>query len=279
MNQQQLMVQTDPSKPYLGIVGCSYSHWFYGDCELKSYPALIAKKFPQYNIIDLSIISGSNESAFFRLHNFEQKYKIKFSKIVWQLTHFCRELVMIDYKNNDFVLQDIKEHGNYFYTEGHYEKHYNFAINIEHVKDNMNKLVEYFDIKKTDLYKYYVNKFASNQHVWLLQKEIDHINSHYGEKNVLIFSWHTKIDLESTSKNFFAYDWETGLGHAVGNKSNETQDLEFELPKNYIGAIQDMFGNDKFWKLGVDDSPHYGSQGHAEVFDVLHNNVVKLIEG
>ena len=74
MNQHQLMVQTDPSKPYLGIVGCSYSHWFYGDCELKSYPALIAKKFPQYNVIDLSIISGSNESAFFRLHNFEQKY-------------------------------------------------------------------------------------------------------------------------------------------------------------------------------------------------------------
>ena len=54
------MVPTDPSKPYLGIIGDSATHWFHGDCLGETYPALIAKHFPNYNVIDLSIIGSGN---------------------------------------------------------------------------------------------------------------------------------------------------------------------------------------------------------------------------
>ena len=54
------MVPTDPSKPYLGIIGDSATHWFHGDCLGETYPALIAKHFPNYNVVDLSIIGSGN---------------------------------------------------------------------------------------------------------------------------------------------------------------------------------------------------------------------------
>lgn len=279
MNQHQLMVQTDPSKPYLGIIGCSYTHWDYGDCVGQTYPALIAKQFPNYNVVDLSIPGSGNDSAFLRLNNFERIHKIKFSKVVWQLTHFFRELVIIDYHKDENIFKDIQQETNYFFTSGHFCKHINLSIGFDQVSDSMDKMHDYFDIKKTDLYKYYVNKSSSNQSVWLLQKEIDHVNSHYGPQNVLIFSWHDKIDLDSTDKNYFAYKWQKALGNTIGNKSNRISDVEIDIPSNYIGSIEDMLGPDTFWKLGIDDAPHYGPDGHDKVFDVLKPSVVKLLKG
>jgi hypothetical protein len=120
---------------------------------------------------------------------------------------------------------------------------------------------------------------SSNLPIWLCEKEIDHINSHYGIDNVLIFAWYRKIDLDSTSKNFFAYIWETALGKALGNKSNTEADLEINLPKNYIGSIEDKLSSKVFWNIGVDDAPHYASEGHLKVFDALKPDIVKLLEG
>ena len=278
MNQHPRMVRMDPSKPYLGIVGCSYTHWFNGDCLGESYPAIIAKQFPNYNVIDLSIMGSSNESVFLRLYNFERIHKIKFSKILWQLTHFFRELIIMDYDRDENIFEDTQKVENYCSTSGHFSKHITFSITgFKH--SNMAIMSDYFDIKETDLYKYYVNKSASNQGVWLLQKEIALINSHYGRHNVLIFAWHKNIDLDSTSKNYFAYKWNKSLGNTIGDRSNTAQDLEIDLPKNYVGSVQDMLGHDQFWKLGVDDAPHYGSKGHNKVFEALEPNVQELLKG
>lgn len=278
MNQHPRMVRMDPSKPYLGIVGCSYTHWLEGNCLGESYPAIIAKQFPNYNIVDLSIMGSSNESVFLRLYNFERIHKIKFSKILWQLTHFFRELIIMDYNRNENIFKDIQKVENYCCTSGYFSKHITFLV--AGFKDsNMAIMSDYFDIKETDLYKYYVNKSASNQGVWLLQKEIALINSHYGRDNVLIFAWHKNIDLDSTSKNYFAYKWNRSLGNATGDRSNTARDLEIDLPKNYVGSMQDMLGHDQFWKLGVDDAPHYGSNGHNKVFEALEPNVQELLKG
>ena len=281
------MVPTDPSKPYLGIVGDSATHWFHGDCLGESYPALIAKHFPNYNVVDLSIVGSGNDSAFFRLHKFEKQYNIKFTKIIYQLTHFYRELIFIDYNKDEFIWNNISNKENYYYTQGKWEKHANFEVQQNKMDrqfsggDGVSRssLAEYFDVKSTELYKYYVNRMSSNLPIWLCEKEIDHINSHYGIDNVLIFAWYSKIDLVSTSKNFFAYIWETTLGKALGDKSNKESDLEIDLPKNYIGSIEDKLGSKVFWKIGVDDAPHYAGEGHSKVFDVLKQDVVKLMEG
>jgi hypothetical protein len=34
-----------------------------------------------------------------------------------------------------------------------------------------------------------------------------------------------------------------------------------------------------FWNIGVDDAPHYASEGHLKVFDALKPDIVKLLEG
>ncbi len=296
MNQLQLTVAMDPSKPYLGVVGCSYSHWSFDNCLGESYPGLIAKNYPDYNVVDLSIISAGNDSAFFRLHTFEKQNNIKFTKIIFQLTHFYRELIFLDYNKDDILWKDpgIKE--NLFYTKGRWSKHGNFDVKqingsppYKPFDDrdtfsgregvSRNELADYFDIKSTDLYKYYINKMGSNQPLWICEKEIDHINSHYGIDNVLIFGWHRKIDLESTSTNFFAYVWDLALGHADGDKSNKESDLEIDLPKNYIGSIEDMLGTKEFWELAVDEAPHYGVDGHMKVYTLLEPNIQELLKG
>ena len=286
MNQRQHMVQTDPSKPYIGIIGCSYTHWSdpkstweqirhrvyseedsnSSDCLGESYPAIIAKQFPNYNVVDLSIVSSGNDSVFFRLHNFETQYNIKFSKIIWQLTHFNRELVFFDYNINENIFSNIQQYKNYYFTSGRFNKHINFTImSRQHggLHDHMDELNKYFQINKIDLYKYYVNKFGSNQNVWILQKEIDHVNSHYGKNNVLIFAWHKKID----------------RGYIGTNFTRLTDDVEIDMPSNYIGSIEHMLGTDTFFELGIDHAPHFGPNGHSKVFDFLQPDVVKLMKG
>ena len=288
MSLLRLTVAMDPSKPYLGVVGCSYSHWSFDNCLGESYPGLIAKNYPDYNVVDLSIISGGNDSAFFRLHTFEKQNNIKFTKIIFQLTHFYRELIFLDYNKDDILWEDPGTKENYFYTKGRWSKHGNFPYVFGPNNDRpfsgrllaiRNELTDYFGIKITDLYRYYVNKMGSNQPLWICEKEIDHINSHYGIDNVLIFAWHKNIDLESTRKDYFAYKWNRDLGNADGDKSNKESDLEIDLPKNYIGSIQDMLGHDQFWKLGVDEAPHYGVEGHMKVYTLLDTNIQELLKG
>lgn len=275
MNQHQPMVQTAQSRPYLGIIGCSYTHWADGDCLGKSYPGLIAKNFPDYNVVDLSIISASNDSAFLRLHNFEKQHNIKFTKIIWQLTHFNRELIFLDYNTNENIFADIQQSKNYYHTSGRFSRHINFTIHGR-MHDAVDKLSDYFHIKKIDLYKYYVNKFGSNQNVWILQKEIDHVNSHYGKNNVLMFAWHKKIDRVYSGTNLSRWKWQTALST---NKSDTADDVEIDLPTNYIGSIEHMLGSDTFFELGIDNAPHYGPDGHSKVFDLLAPDVVKLMKG
>ena len=296
MSLLRLTAGMDPSKPYLGVVGCSYSHWSFDNCLGETYPGLIAKNYPDYNVVDLSIISAGNDSAFFRLHTFEKQNNIKFTKIIFQLTHFFRELIFLGYNKDDILWKDpgIKE--NLFYTKGRWSKHGNF--DVKQIKGSppykpfqgrdtfsgkegasRNELADYFDIKSTDLYKYYINKMGSNQPLWITEKEIDHINSHYGIDNVLIFAWHKKIDLESTGSNFFAYMWDLALGNTIGDKSNKQSDLEIDLPKNYIGSIEEMIGTKEFWELGVDSAPHWGAHGHMKLYKLLESNIQELLKG
>ena len=81
---------------------------------------------------------------------------------------------------------------------------------------------------------------------------IDLLNRLYGKKNVLFFAWHNLPNYHS---------WKF-----------------VDIPSNYIGSVQDRFKEDnKFYSLGTDISPHYGSKGHKAVYKWLKEKIDHFI--
>ena len=98
----------------LFIVGCSYTHWSDGDCFGESYPALIAKEYPNWHVYDASEPGGSNDSVYLRLRYLEKLYGAP-DKIIVQWTHLPRTTVVTD----EFIPRDFKHNTveNYTYCE------------------------------------------------------------------------------------------------------------------------------------------------------------------
>jgi hypothetical protein len=238
----------------LAIVGCSYSHWTDGKCFGKSYPALIAKNNQEYNVFDLSICGDSNSTVWYKIKNTEEKYKIKFDKIIWQITHLERHVY---FSNNyqQYKPLEIMQKRNYFFTNGEYVEQYEqtdlvalqswmtYEDKRDWILDYMKKIQK---IHNLDIRNIVVTLENYYNH-WNVQQIIDLINARYGVENVLIFSWH---------------------------RATKNAGLKFE--HNYKGCVEDWVG-DNFRKLGVDSAPHYGEAGHTRVFKHLHPDVKRLL--
>jgi len=249
------MIQNE--KPYIGIVGCSYSNWKEGNCLGKSYPALIAKDYQNYNVIDLTYSGSSNDSAYFRLWTFEQYYNIKFSKVIFQITHIGRLLEFLDWKFSNFNIFEKNEFtGNYFYCNDIKKPlgyaNISIATKRKWIVELRERFVKVFGLKKDDtVIRYYILKLGFDEMLWKLQKEINLINGVYGVNNVLLFSWKI-LKFNDNIKNL-------------------------QLPSNYWTSVEELFGNDKFYELGVDALPHYGEKGHAEFYKELKIKLKKWL--
>jgi hypothetical protein len=244
----------------LAIVGCSYSHWKDGDCLNESYPAIIAQRFPNYNVIDLSMCGDSNEAAYYKIKKAEEFFGIKFDKIIWQITHFYRKFYLTEGYSNYQPFNFIQK-GNYTYTKGEYENQWDQTYFIP-LHSWMAKDVKYHWASK--FMKMIENKLGLNKKNifyilenhsghWHVQKTIDLLNARYGKENVLMFGWH---------KNF----------HYDSNRD------KLKMEENFIGCIEDHIGTDRFWRLGVDDAPHYNAKGHKHVWKIISPDVERLLE-
>lgn len=250
-------------KPNLAVVGCSYSHWADGDCMFKSYPAYIAENYPNWNVVDLSSPGSSNDSAYLRLFNFEHNYKIKFDKVIFQVTHFNRLLYFNRYNHHAQSLWTHIFKNNYFYTEGSGEFYENSYITMcstiglsgEWNKYRRSLMAKWIGLKEKWIVKFLEGEFLSNKAIWHCQKEIDLINSVYGLNNVLVYSWHQGIDnsKDLKSKIFF--------------------------PKNWKKSMEERLTTDKFWKLSIDDAGHFDDIGHLEAYKALEPDIKNLIKG
>jgi len=260
------MIELDKNKKSIGIIGCSYTHWHDGNCELESYPALIAKKYNEYNVVDLSMPGSSNDSAYIRLRSFEKLHNIKFDKVIFQITHYGRFLHMPQYnvKNTD-IFREYRQLKNYIYTDGNWKDENWDTITSSYLispslifkvwyRERLDFLSNHFRIKVKDLQKWLYHYLESDMLSLVLEKEMHVINGIYGKDNVLLFSWHAGID-----------------------SSDLTSFEKCDFPENYIGSMAEMIGPKTFFKLGIDDAPHYDRIGNGIVFKHLKPRLDKLL--
>ena len=241
----------------VAVIGCSYTNWRDGDCLLQSYPALIANDFPEYNVIDLSICGDSNSTVYYKIKQAEKQLKIKFDKIIWQITHVWR----MCYFNQEYLEYnpfDFLKKKNYIYTFGEYQGNFTqkqmvplqvwMLGSTESSKDSRAKEVMKNIKMNFGLDEKSIFTIIENYHNhWHLQETVDLLNSVYGTDNVLMFSWHNHDELNTIS---------------------------FE--NNYIGTAQEWVG-DKFFKIGVDNAPHYNDAGHKLIYKKIYPDVNRLL--
>ena len=212
----------------LFIAGCSYSHWYDGKCFEQTYPALIAKEYPDWHVYDASYGGSAIDGVWWRFQHLEEIYGAP-DKIIVQWTNLGRHQVI--HSDSNILFKNSKNISNYTFTpEPETDKFKTIRqANIRH----------YPNVIK----KFYVPYFESYHHrVYLTQKEISLINALYGKDNVLMFDWHKYY-----SAAMFC-----------------------QMPDNWIGSVANAFKHKKkFEKLGVDTSPHYGAEGHLEVYKWL----------
>ena len=237
------------------IVGCSYSHYTDGKCFGASYPALIAKNNQEYNVFDLSICGDSNATAYYKIKNTEEKYKIKFDKIIWQITHLERNIYFSS-KYLRYNPLEIIQKRNYFYTQGEYTDQYNQTDLVAlqswmTYDDKRDWIVEYMKQLKNK-HGLDMNTILcmceNNQHHWQVQQTIDLFNARYGIENVLMFGWHGTIARSS-----------------------------FKFESNFKGCVEDWLGK-SFHRYAVDDAPHLNEAGHAQIYKHLYPDVKRLLK-
>jgi hypothetical protein len=240
----------------LFIVGCSYTNWNDGDCFGKSYPALIAKEYPDWHIYDASECGGTNDSAYLRLRHFEKLYGAP-NKVIIQWTHLGRTNIVT---TNEFVPRDFKHstienytyclQSNIVFPSVTITASTFFKKTPRRMQRQQQLLINDAGLSLKQLSNFYSWFLNSQPLLWNTQKEIDLVNAVYGTDNVLM------------------YDWQ--------NRNSPSACLS--MPGNWIGSVADAFAKDnKFMKLGIDDSPHYGSEGQLEVFKWLMPHLNKLL--
>jgi hypothetical protein len=239
----------------LFIVGCSYTNFRDGECFGKSYPALIAKDYPHWHIYDASEPGGSNDSVYLRLRYLEKLYGAP-DKVIVQWTHLTRTTVVTD----EFIPRDFKHNTveNYTYCEQSDIKFPSVSITrstfflktTNQIRRQQQILINDTGLLLKHLSIFYAWFLNSQTLFWNTQKEIDLVNAVYGKDNVLMYDWHNR------------YHPGTHL----------------TMPDNWIGSVADAFAKDnKFMRLGVDDSPHYAAEGQLEVYKWLMPHLNKLL--
>jgi hypothetical protein len=239
------------------IVGCSYTNWNDGDCFGESYPALIAKEYPNWHVYDASEPGGSNDSVYLRLRYLEKLYGAP-DKIIVQWTHLPRTTVVTD----EFIPRDFKHNTveNYTYCEQsvNYKNFPSVTITrqmlfkktIKRRRRQQQILINDTGLSLKHLSIFYAWFLNSQTLFWNTQKEIDLVNAVYGKDNVLMYDWHNQYSPGSM----------------------------LTISDNWIGSLAYAFRKkNKFMSLGIDDAPHYAAEGHLEVYKWLMPHLNKLL--
>ena len=242
----------------LFIVGCSYTHWSDGDCFGESYPALIAKEYPNWHVYDAGEPGGANDSVYLRLQYLTEQYGTP-DKVIVQWTHLGRTNVFLQELTHMPRVTEYITEGNYtFHTEQEHPSS-SFAITPSTVdpvnrsgfhKLQLKKLSRSSKLRMQTLEQFYAWFLDSQTLYWNTQKEIDLVNAVYGKDNVLMYDWQYR--------------------HSPGT--------HLTMPDNWIGSLAYAFRKkNKFMSLGIDDAPHYAAEGHLEVYKWLEPHLNKLL--
>jgi len=237
------------------VFGCSFSSFHSGMCGFgKSWVHRLAKDNPEHHIYDASLGGAGNDSILHRLMLLEKNYGEP-NKIIVQLTNPNRISILLDKKFwKEGISFATKDNLTYHGDNRHHISHIQGSFFVESVQQRKIriKLAKHMDLPEDLLIKYFGAYLPHYDNVVKTQMAIDLLNRLYGKKNVLFFAWH---DLSNYNSWKFV-----------------------DIPTNYIGSVQDRFKEDnKFYNLGTDISPHYGSKGHKAVYKWLKEKIDHMI--
>ncbi len=241
------------------ILGCSYSHWWDGKCFGKSYPALIAQNYPNYHVYDMSEPGGSNDTLYLRLKFLKEEFGVIPDKILIQFTHLSRTNLNLRYPVKPARVSYETLNNYTYHLENDWPDH-SLTITPSLIRPDTNsyhmKLLRRLNkitlVNINLLRMFYTWYVYSETNFWNIQKEIDLVNYAYGTQNILSFDW---------------------VGHySPGVHSH------ISIPNKHLGSISYAFRKkDKFMSLGVDDAPHYGEEGQAEVYKWLSPHLEEFL--
>ena len=238
-------------------VGCSFSSFHSGKCGLgNSWIHQIAKNYPDAEVYDASLGGAGNDSIQLRFRFLEQKYG-KPDKVIVQLTNPARLSILFNdvfWKNglnyetiDNLTYHDDERLHSYFLSGSFFNDD-----KITKRKKIRPKLAQNLGVAEQSLVRYFGYYLGSYDNCFKTQIAIENINRIYGESNTMFFLWHS-------IKEFYVWKY-------------------VDLPKNYIGSVQDRFHQrNQFYKYGTDKSPHYDVIGHTAVFKWLRPKIDALL--
>jgi len=280
----------------LVILGCSYTHWWDGKCFNKSYPALIARDYPEYHVWDMSEPGGSNDTIYLRLRFLERHYNVVPDKIIIQWTTLSRTNINLNWKNGfNPKIKDYRTSKDWKAGTGQVIEREDLDIepwNITQITEELldqsppnyswhpetewpidsitvnpglirldtnkyhkkliKKLYQHSKVGLHQLRNFYSWYLGSTTNLWAVQKEIDLVTAKYGVDNIMSFDWRNH--------------WSPSFHPSI------------EMASHNVGCVAHAFRKkNKFMELGVDDAPHYGEEGHAEVYKWLTPHIRKLL--
>ncbi len=237
------------------VFGCSFSSFHSGMCGFgNSWVHRLAQDNPEHHIYDASLGGAGNDHILHRLMLLEKNHGVP-DKIIVQLTNPNRVTTLLHKKWWDEGLTFATKDNLTYHDDRRLHQYFiqgSFFVETVQQKKRRIKFAKHMDLSEDLLIKYFGTYLTHYDNVVKTQMAIDLINRLYGKKNVLFFAWH---DLS----NFKSWKY-------------------VDIPTNYIGSVQARFNEDnKFYRLGTDTSPHYGSEGHKAVYKWLKEKIHHLI--
>jgi len=251
------------------VGGCSFSSYKSGRCGVgKSWPHLLAKQHTGHQVYDCTYGGAGNDTLLHRLQILETNFG-KPEKVIIQLTTPARTGIIQDkmfwklglgkqLTRNNLFYYDLKGRhwepvtGAFFHpdTEKMQKKLKKNRKFGDSTLPQRSRLSQFTGLSKEILTKYFAWHLDSYDNSMRTQMTINLINRIYGQENVFFFSWHRQDKFNS-------------MGH-------------INLPKNYIGSVEEKT-NKLFYSYAMDESPHYGVEGHKVVYEWLEPYVHKLL--
>jgi len=233
------------NKKNLAIIGCSYTNHRDSNSLFNTYPALIAKHFPDYFVIDLSVPGSSNCTAYLRLKWYEERYNTKIDKVIFQITHLYRTFLHSKTPAYNMQLGNIN-----LFEETYVKDNYFYSNGVLDNKNGMHFSLNSSDPKIKWIYKYFPWYFKKAKDLelgttwkshWETLQMINLIDRAY---DTVFFHWHNRVkqDLDS-----------------FASKGNYT----------YAGCVEEWLGADYFETHGKAITYHFGAPEQHIIFEKL----------
>ena len=228
----------------IAIIGCSYTHYKDSNSLFGTYPYFLSKKYPEHDIVDLSVPGGSNDSAFMRLQWYEQRYGKTVDKVVMQITHLYRtfihskaEMYKMQFSNID-LFNEIYSKDNYFYTDGVIDRNIGMHMSMNSSELKLEWINKHFNRSFRESKEIELATWKSQ---WQTKQVVDLINATY---DAVFFNWNEHI---GKNMKFMPY------------KKNILQ----------LGSVEKLLGTDYFERIGKPVTYHFGKLEQEIILDHL----------